>query len=428
MSIGVAGLSHLGIVTAVASAVKGCHVVAYDPDEGRCGALRRGAVPVAEPQLAGLLAAHADRIHFTSDPGALSRCAVIVVSVDTPTDQGNRPDASVVARLAEDAAAQAAAHTVVVIHSQVPPGFTRALALRLAGRNVAVFHQVETLIIGCAVERALQPERFIVGCANPAEILPEAYRLWLEKFGCPIMVMRYESAEVAKIAVNLFLASSVSTTNTLAELCEAVGADWSDVRPALMSDRRIGPHAYLTPGLGLSGGNLERDLAVFQELAQRKGTHAAVIDAFLLNSRHRRNWVLDMLRRELGAEAVVAVWGLAYKVGTNSTRNSPALSLLEGAGFWRMRVYDPQAVLEPGRPSAVHTASALEACQGADALAVMTPWPEFAAVDAGLARSAMRGRVVLDPFGVLDGAQYRHAGCAYRRLGVQDMEAVAQVA
>ena len=156
---------------------------------------------------------------------------------------------------------------VVVILSQVPPGFTRAR--QRAGR--ALHYQVETLIFGRAIERALYPERFIVGCADPTAPLPPAYRQFLDAFGCPILPMRYESAELAKISINMCLVASVSVANTLAELCEQIGADWSEIVPALRLDRRIGPHAYLTPGLGIAGGNLERDLATVCALADRAG-------------------------------------------------------------------------------------------------------------------------------------------------------------
>src|SRR3970282_1279053 len=145
----------------------------------------------------------------------------------------------------------------IVVLAQVPPAFTRGK--QRPGR--LLYYQVETLIFGRAVERALQPERYIVGCADPALPLPPAYQGFLQAHGCPILPMRYESAELAKISINMFLVASVSTANTLAELCEKTGAEWSEIVPALKLDKRIGPHSYLAPGLGIAGGNLERDLA-----------------------------------------------------------------------------------------------------------------------------------------------------------------------
>src|SRR6202034_2638396 len=135
---------------------------------------------------------------------------------------------------------------ILVILCQVPPGFTRTLAGIPKERLI---YQVETLIFGRAVERAMHPERFIVGGADPARDLPPRYREVLEAFGCPILPMRYESAELAKIAINFCLVASLSAANTLAEICERIGADWAEIVPALRLDKRVGPHGYLTPGL-----------------------------------------------------------------------------------------------------------------------------------------------------------------------------------
>src|SRR5208282_3885562 len=133
---------------------------------------------------------------------------------------------------------------------QVPPGFTRGVARVPHERLI---YQVETLIFGRAVERALHPERFIVGCADPARPLPPAFAAFLASFGCPILPMRYESAELCKISINFFLVASISAANSLAELSEHIGAEWSEIMPALRLDKRIGPHAYIAPGLGIAG-------------------------------------------------------------------------------------------------------------------------------------------------------------------------------
>src|SRR6185437_13120933 len=132
-----------------------------------------------------------------------------------------------------------------------------------------LFDQGETLVFGRAVERATEPERFIVGCAAPERPIPAAYGAYLSAYSCPILPMRYESAELSKIAINCCLVASVTVANTLAELSEEIGADWAEIAPALRLDRRIGLHSYLAPGLGISGGNLERDLATVLRLSEQ---------------------------------------------------------------------------------------------------------------------------------------------------------------
>jgi UDPglucose 6-dehydrogenase len=233
--------------------------------------------------------------------------------------------------------------------------------------------------------------------------------------------MRYESAELAKIAINIFLTASVTATNTLAEVCERIGADWTEIVPALQLDRRIGPHAYLSPGLGLAGGNLERDLATVQGLAAEHGSDARIIDAYVANSRYRRDWVLRTLHTGLagaGSRPTVALWGLAYKANTHSTKNSAALTLIEGLEAVAVRAYDPQVVLTPSSGVGVRQeATPHGACAGADALAVMTPWPEFTQIDLAAVRSAMRGRLLVDPYGCLDGGRAQGLGFSYFKLG-----------
>jgi UDPglucose 6-dehydrogenase len=423
--IGFAGLSHLGIVSSAAAAARGFAVVAYDPRPELADSLREGRPPVHEPGLAELLAANAGRLRFTADAEALAACAVVVLSIDVPTGEDNRSDLSAIDRLAQDVLGRLAPGTTLVVLSQVRPGYTRALGRRLGSvlsvRGISLYYQVETLIFGRAVERALHPERFIVGCGDPRRALPAAYQEVLAAFGCPVLPMRYESAELCKIAINVFLTASVMATNTLAEVCEKIGADWAEIAPALRLDRRIGPSAYLSPGLGLAGGNLERDLATVQGLASEYGTDARVIDAYLANSRYRRDWVLRTLHAHLGgaeSPSTVAVWGLAYKPDTHSTKNSPALALVRDLAGLAVQAYDPQVTLPAlDQVGFRQRGTPLETCAGADALAVMTPWPVFAEVDLARVRGVMRGRLLVDPFGCLDGTGAARLGFAYFKLG-----------
>jgi UDPglucose 6-dehydrogenase len=298
----------------------------------------------------------------------------------------------------------------------------RQLDASVREHSPAVFYyQVETLIFGRAVERAMDPERFIVGATDPTRPLPARFQEWHAAFGCPVLVMRFESAELAKIAINFFLVSTVATTNTLAEVCEAIGADWAEIVPALRLDKRIGPHAYLSPGLGIAGGNLERDLVTVQKIAAARGTEAGVVSAWQTNSRHRRDWALRRIHELVlskNADPRLAIWGLAYKQDTHSVKNSPALALAQSLPAVDKVAYDPlvKSLVEP-MPGLSIAASALEACEGADALAVMTPWSEFSTIDPGLIRKQMRRDVLIDPFAILDGRACRAAGFSYHTLG-----------
>lgn len=413
--IGFVGLSHLGIVYSLASAARGFEVVAYDPDPERGQKLSQGAFPIEEPGLRELWAEHRARLRYTADAASLAQCDPVFVSLDVPIDDDNQSDLGALRQLIDVVRPHLGAAASMVLLSQVRPGYTRGLAAP------GVFYQVETLVFGAAVERALHPERYMVGCARPELPLPAAYRAWLDAFGCPVLAMQYESAELAKVAINLFLVSSVSTTNTLAELCEATGADWSEIVPALRLDRRIGPHAYLGPGLGIAGGNLERDLMTVQGLAAEHGTDARVVTAWQQNSAYRKDWPLRVIHREVVPRCPaprIAVLGIAYKPDTHSTRNSASLALLRGSAAWPVKAYDPLARLDATSFSHVTVcASALDAVKEADVVALMTPWKELVELDPRRLREHMRGNFVLDPYGAWKESVGRLAGIRYFRLG-----------
>lgn len=422
MTIGFVGLSHLGIVSSAAIASKGFRVVAYDPDAVLCNDLRQYRLPLHEPQLPELLAASATCLDYTSDVSELSNCSVIFFSMDVQTDTDNLSDLSDIRQLIEHVVSYAAPGTTLVVLSQVPPGFTRGLFRQYADCEFHIYYQVETLIFGQAVERALSPERFIIGCSNAWRDLPDAYERLLKAFDCPILPMRYESAELAKISINMFLVSSISTANTLAEICEVIGANWSEIVPALKLDARIGSKAYLNPGLGIAGGNLERDLMTVKMLGEEHGTGCGVVDAWLANNSRRQDWVLKILHGAVLTEQhtpTIGVWGLAYKPETDSTKNSPALALIKVLPHCLLRVYDPAVDFGSiTRPSVVQVDSALEACAMTDALVVMTPWSEFAGIDLELVRDNMSGCVIVDPYGLLDSLSCRDLGFKYFCLGL----------
>ena len=405
--VGFAGMTHLGLVSAIASAEKGFKVICYDPDSTCIDSLKQGDFPVIEPDLPELMNKNNSKISFTDNANELRQCDLIYISPDVPTDDRGESFLDPIHEMIEKVQKHVE-DSILIVLSQVPPGFTR----RLERDSSRTFYQVETLIFGEAVDRARNPERFIVGCANPAEALPDSYLDFLKRFDCPLLPMRYESAELAKISINCCLVASISIANALAGLCEEIGADWSEIQPALKLDRRIGPHAYLAPGLGLAGGNLERDLATVVGLSAAVGSDARVVRAFIESSNYRRDWVLRLLNRRFLPDLddpAIALWGLAYKKDTHSTKNSPALALMKHLRSYRVESYDP---VVPGT-----AASALAACQGADILAIMTPWDSFRDVAPDDIAAAMRGRVVIDPYGVFSKQACASAGLDHYSLG-----------
>jgi UDPglucose 6-dehydrogenase len=420
--IGFIGLSHLGLNYSLATAAKGFAVVAYDPNAALALNCAAGKFPIEEPGFAELFAQHRGRIRYTADLDELAACELVFYGLDVRTNEKNESDLGPLTSLIESTAPRLNSGATAVILSQVTPGYTRALSARLAGKSAAKFYyQVETLIFGRAVERAMQPERYMVGAPNPVEPLPAPLRAWHAAFGCPVLAMRFESAELAKIAINFFLVSTVCTTNTLAEMCEVIGADWNEIAPALRLDQRIGPHAYLKPGLGVSGGNLERDLVTVRTLAARHNTETGIVAAWQHNSAHRKEWPLRMIRRHLlstNPQPRLAIWGIAYKEDTHSIKNSPSVELMRALPGHTLHAYDPAAQIDPATiPHVSRHPKALDVLPGADALAIMTPWAEFKNIPPAEIRAKLKGSLVIDPYGVLDRAACAAAGLQILQLG-----------
>jgi UDPglucose 6-dehydrogenase len=416
--VGFVGMTHLGLVSASAVASAGFETICFDPDATLVAGLRNGVLPVLEPDLPELIASNGAQQTYTADVADIARCDVVYVAPDIATDDDGRSDAGVLRALIDVVGPVLRKDAIFVVLSQVEPGFTRGMSVPEPARR---YYQVETLVFGRAVERATRPERYIVGCADPAQPLDPRYRAVLEAFNCPVLPMLYESAELAKISINCCLVASVSVANMLSELCEGIGADWSEIVPALKLDRRIGPFAYLAPGLGIAGGNLERDLATVRRLAEAHGGDAGVVNAWSHNSRHRRDWAARTIQRVLldkSPNAAIAIWGLAYKENTHSVKNSPSLATIRLLNGAPIRVHDPVVPASAaGSASVAGAAEPLQATAGAEALMILTPWPEYRRIaPAEIARS-LRGKIVLDPYAVLDRKAAEAAGLAYYTLG-----------
>ena len=415
--IGFAGMTHLGVNSAAAALTRGFPVIGYDTDRSVVDGLRAGRAPVVEPGLVEALRRHADDVSYTADLADLARCDIVYIATDVPTDDSASSDLSGIRMLIDSVVKVLSKDALLVILCQVPPGFTRALRFP----PERLYYQVETLVFGQAVERATHPERFILGCADPAVSIASPLAAFLSAFECPILPMRYESAELAKISINCCLVASVSVANTLAEICENIGAVWSEIVPALKLDRRIGQYAYLSPGLGIAGGNLERDLATVIQFSERYGTDSGVVKAWVANSRHRRDWAARTIRSAVldsNPKATIAIWGLAYKENTHSTKNSPSLATIAQMRGASLRLHDPVVPSSAAKdPNAIGADNPVTAVTGADALMILTPWPQYRGIAPQQIADSMRGRVVVDPYAILDVKAAASAGLDIYTLG-----------
>ena len=413
--VGFAGLTHLGLNSAVASAAHGFKTLGFHKTPAVIERLKQGQLHVLEAGLPELLKKHSNNISFSSDAQILSKCDIVYISEDVPTEANGNSDLSPVHQIIKTVTNEMRKDALLVILCQVPPGFTR----KVDWPEKQCFYQVETLIFGRAVERALNPERIILGLGNNNQVIEKRLNIFLEAFKCPILPMLYESAELAKISINLYLVAMVSTANTLAEICERIGADWSEIIPALKLDRRIGQFAYLKTGLGISGGNLERDLVTAQRFTRLNQTDGRIVDAWIHNSNYRKDWAWHTLKRlglHKNQQNNITILGLTYKENTHSVKNSPALKFLSHLEGWQVKAYDPEAVMDINY-NLKRVNSIQEAITGADVLCVMTPWQEFKGLTTIMLQEKMHGKVILDPYRMLDEISLRGAGFHYATLG-----------
>jgi len=413
-------MTHLGLISAVAASEKGYQVLCFDPDVNLINSLRRYEPLISEPQLIELMIKNKELISYSSHSKILENIPLIYIAPDVSTDDQGNSDLREIDRLLNIVLENTSKNNVIVILSQVPPGFTR----NRHQKNRAIYYQVETLIFGQAISRALTPERYIVGSSNPNEALPEIYNKFLASHKCPILIMRYESAELAKISINMCLVASISTANTLAELCEKIGADWAEIVPALKLDKRIGQYAYLSPGLGISGGNLERDLATVINYTSKNATDCGVVKAWVENSKRRKNWIWEIFEK-LGIENIreknIGLLGLTYKENTNSLKNSPALALLSKINGWNVVAYDPLASMSAVPAEVKRANSILEVIKSAEILVIATAWQEFKAINAKLIIENNNCKVIIDPYGLLDGKTIISNEIDYYTLGVSSI-------
>ena len=435
-SIAVVGLWHLGVVIAACLAEAGFTVVGVDPDPKVVAGLNEDRPPVDEPGLAELLREMrgAGRLAFAAvSPEAVGAPGLVWIAFDTPVDDEDRADVEWVLERSAEALAAAAAGALVVLSAQLPVGSAAGLGRRMAdlGRDDLRFACVpENLRLGRALQTFRAPDRFVAGARSADDRARLA--AVLDRFGSPIEWMGVESAEMTKHALNAFLATSVAFINEVAAICEAVGADASDVARGLKSEDRIGPRAYLAPGDAFAGGTLARDIRFLSHVARDEGLPADVVEGVAASNAEHRNWSRRALARVFGASSGngtggladrrIAVWGLTYKPGTNTLRRSSALELcrwLAGERAW-VQAYDPAIkALPPGESAAIELASSpLAALQGADALVVCTPWPEFRQVPLDEIAGSMTHPVVLDPGGHLRETLGAAASVRYVRVGV----------
>lgn len=431
--ISVIGCGYLGAVHAASMSELGHEVVGIDVDVERVASLALGVAPFFEPGLQELLerGLASGRLRFTTDFSEAADCRIHFVAVGTPQQvDGDAADLSHLDAAIGSLIPWLSPGDVVVGKSTVPVGTARALHTRLenAAPGAIVAWNPEFLREGFAIRDTLHPDRLVYGLAHgssPARpLLDQLYERTLAE-GTPLVATDFETAELVKVAANAFLATKISFINAMAEICEAVDADVTQLADALGHDARIG-RRFLNSGVGFGGGCLPKDIRAFAARASELGTGHSLnflreVDAINLRRRAR---VVEIVRDGLGGPLAgrrVTVLGLAFKPDSDDVRDSPALTVaaqLTDAGAIVV-AHDPHAMTNAHRKlPELRLAETVEAAvTGADAVVVLTEWSEYRLLDPDEVAAACAGRLVVDGRNCLDGERWAAAGWDYRALG-----------
>ena len=414
-SLAVFGVGRTGAVTAVGLATLGHRVLGLDTDAARVAALAGGHLPEAEPGLGDALAGalSGGRLSFAVANERAHGFDGAFLCVDTPLGEGGSPDLTQVFGAAVAAAPLLRPGAFLVTRSTVPVGTGDQLEQHLAaaGRpDVDVVSVPEFLREGRAWDDFVQPDRVVIG-AESEEAAQQVAALFarLER---PAFITSRRTAEIAKYAANAFLATSVSFANELSDVCDALGADAATVFDVLRADSRIGPRAYLRPGLGYGGHCLPKDTAALDLAASQSGAGMTQLRATRAVNSERVERTLRWLDAVLDGlpGRVVCIAGLAFKPGTDDLRESPSLRLaaaLAAAGA-TVRGWDP--LLAADLPGVTVAGTIVDALAGASALVIANPWPGIEHLKPETLATGMRQPVVFDAPATLDRERWRAAG------------------
>jgi len=323
--VGFVGLSHLSLSYSLASVKKGYEVVMYDFNDELMNKFRNFQLDFNEKNLLVKFKKYKKFYNLENEIKDLNKCNLIFFSLDVKTNTRNIADYSEIKKYINLLNKKINKKTPFIIQSQLQPGFCNTLKLG----NRDIYYQVETLIFGKAFQRANKPDRIIVG-HKLNKNFNNFYTKYLSSFKSPVIKMNYYSAELSKIAINIFLSSSVTLANIFARLSERIGSNYQDIELALRLDKRIGPKSYLSAGLGLSGGNLERDLSSLKSVLRRNNIDANFINSIIKSSEISKNWITDIFLKLYNNYKVknVSLIGLSYKKNNSSIKNSPSLNFL----------------------------------------------------------------------------------------------------
>lgn len=436
MNIAIVGTGYVGLVTGTCFAETGVNVTCVDVNAEKIENLQKGIIPIYEPGLEDMVQrnVNAGRLHFTT---ALENCLdnvdIVFSAVGTPPDEDGSADLSYVLVVAKTIGANMKKYTLVVTKSTVPVGTAHkvkdTIQAELDKRGVSIEFDVasnpEFLKEGNAIDDFMSPDRVVVGVESERakKLMTKLYKPFM-MLNSRVIFMDIPSAEMTKYAANSMLATRISFMNDIANLCELVGADVNMVRDGIGSDSRIG-RKFLYPGCGYGGSCFPKDVKALIKTAEQNGYPMRVLKAVEEVNETQKSLLFEKLEKIFNGDLegkTIALWGLAFKPGTDDMREAPALVLIEKlrkAGCV-VRAYDPAAMGESKRrigDTIFYACDMYDALLDADALMLVTEWKEFRLPAWGVVKKTMKQPVILDGRNIYDVKELQDLGFVYHCIG-----------
>ena len=436
MNIAIVGTGYVGLVTGTCFAETGVNVTCVDVNAEKIENLQKGIIPIYEPGLEDMVQrnVNAGRLHFTT---ALENCLdnvdIVFSAVGTPPDEDGSADLSYVLAVAKTIGANMKKYTLVVTKSTVPVGTAHkvkdTIQAELDKRGVSIEFDVasnpEFLKEGNAIDDFMSPDRVVVGVESERakKLMTKLYKPFM-MLNSRVIFMDIPSAEMTKYAANSMLATRISFMNDIANLCELVGADVNMVRDGIGSDSRIG-RKFLYPGCGYGGSCFPKDVKALIKTAEQNGYPMRVLKAVEEVNETQKSLLFEKLEKIFNGDLegkTIALWGLAFKPGTDDMREAPALVLIEKlrkAGCV-VRAYDPAAMGESKRrigDPIFYACDMYDALLDADALMLVTEWKEFRLPAWGVVKKTMKQPVILDGRNIYDVKELQDLGFVYHCIG-----------
>lgn len=438
MKVTMIGTGYVGLVTGTCFAESGNDVTCLDVDQKKVDLLNNGGIPIYEPGLTELVRRNSEsgRLTFTTDYAeAITGAKCVFICVGTPQDDNGAADLKYVQSCAEGMAPYLAKDAVVVCKSTVPVGTNRKVREWIIAKTDTPFYSAsnpEFLKEGAAIDDFTKPDRVVVGVDDEeaADVLQELYKPFLrtEK---PFISMGIESAEMVKYAANCMLATKISFINEIANICEQVNADINEVRKGIGHDARIG-FSFLFPGVGYGGSCFPKDVRALASVADENGVSPRILRTVDETNDQQKNVLFKKISAHFGGDLkgkTVAIWGLSFKPRTDDIREAPSLvlirSLLEAGAA--VKVSDPVSIENVKQELGdviTYCDHHYDACEGADALAIVTEWNEFRNPDFDYVKLKMNSPVIFDGRNLYDRKKMAKRGFHYSGIGLSAIPVV----